>query len=262
MKKENIEKELSLLMKECPEVMLYEVTDSTNTRAAEYARENPGKRDIKLFIADTQTGGRGRRGRSFESPAGAGIYMSLLLYPERCGFDATVYTAYTALAAAMALEENCGISPKIKWINDLFINGKKLAGILAEGKMDPDGKMEYLVIGLGINVYKNSLSNEISAIATTLEEASGKRFERERIIAALASRIIGGLYCAADEKTLSEYKERMELLGENISVRPILGEEYTARAVDVLSDYSLLVERESGEKERVYSAEVSARPLN
>ena len=113
-----------------PKIIHYSIIDSTNTRAKEYAKENPENRSPVVFIADEQTAGRGRRGRSFVSRAGAGIYISILDYPDSNGFDATKVTAEAAVNLAKAIESLCPCDIRIKWVNDLYLGGKKLAGIL------------------------------------------------------------------------------------------------------------------------------------
>ena len=163
-------------------IFLYELTDSTNTRALEYGRG--GGITPAVFIAEEQTGGRGRRGRSFVSRADGGIFITFLLSPEDVG-GIEGATAFAAVAAREALLECCGVSTGIKWVNDLYAKtptgeDKKLAGILAESVIE-NSSVSKIAIGMGINVYKKAISEEISDIATSLEEISGKCFSREDI---------------------------------------------------------------------------------
>lgn len=235
-----------------PSVFLYEETDSTNTRAKEYARAHSEKNRPALFIADSQTAGRGRLGRSFHSEKGVGIYLSLLLYPTDRGADATRLTARAAVALARAVEEASGLSPDIKWVNDLYSNGKKLAGILAECEMNSDGKIAYLVLGMGINVYKTTYPEEISAIATSIESECGVRIKKEELVA----RTVTELLSEKGEDVFAEYSARLITRGD-ITVRKHTGESYPARVIELLPDYSLLIERENGERERLFTGEVS-----
>ena len=158
--KEKIEEELRKFGINPPKIVFYEETDSTNTRAKEYARSAESKETV-VFIANSQTAGRGRLGRSFVSERGGGIYMSILTYPEENGFDATAATARAAVCLARATEAVCGCKTEIKWVNDIYLGGRKLAGILTEGKMTSDGEIAYQVVGMGINVYKKAISDEI-----------------------------------------------------------------------------------------------------
>lgn len=240
-----------------PDIFFYESTDSTNQRAREYARDNPEKRECTVFIADSQTAGRGRRGRKFFSEGGAGIYISFLLYPKERGALATKITALAAVAAARAIERTTGLCAGIKWVNDLYINGKKLAGILAECEMSQSGEISHLVLGMGINVYKTELPSEIRDIATSIEEA-GVRTEREKLTAELISTLTESLLELDSPEIHKEYKERLVVLGREIKVLKG-GESYSARALDVTEDYSLLVELENGTRETLLSGEISTK---
>lgn len=240
-----------------PEIFFYESTDSTNQRAREYARDNPEKRECAVFIADSQTAGRGRRGRKFFSERGAGIYISFLLYPKERGALATKITALAAVAAARAIERTTGLFAGIKWVNDLYINGKKLAGILAECEMSQSGEISHLVLGMGINVYKTELPSEIQDIATSIEDA-GVRTEREKLSAELISALTESLSELDSPDIYKEYKERLIVLGRDITV--IRGaDSYPARVLDVTEDYSLLVELENGTRETLLSGEISTK---
>jgi BirA family biotin operon repressor/biotin-[acetyl-CoA-carboxylase] ligase len=241
----------------CPEIVYYDIIDSTNTRAREYAKEHPENKNPVVFVADAQSLGRGRRGRSFCSNEGAGIYVSFLIYPEQRGAFATGITAYSAVALARAVESVCSASPMIKWVNDLYLNDKKLAGILAECEMDSDGKISHLVLGMGINVYKTELPEEISAIATAIEGATGERVSREKLLAHIIHEFISGLCDVYSPKIYNEYKSRLFVLGREITVLRA-EEEYSARAVDLTEDYSLVVESERG-REELYSGEISTK---
>ena len=242
---------------ESPEIFYYEKTDSTNTRAREYARENRDNRKPKLFIAEEQTAGRGRRGRSFFSEGGVGIYMTLLLYPDERGRDAARLTARAAVALTDALYRLTSLKPQIKWVNDVYVGEKKLSGILAEGEMSSDGNLGFVILGMGINVYKTAFPDEISTIATSIENECGERISREE----LSAEIIKNLLCSpkSEKEILEKYRERNLVLGREITVLPIGKEPYTATAVDVLDDYSLLVKTDSGESISVFSGEVSVK---
>lgn len=242
-----------------PEIFYYECTDSTNTRAREYARANREGREPKIFIAEEQSAGRGRRGRSFHSAEGAGIYLTLLLYPDERGRDATRLTARAAVALLDALLSLTSLSPRIKWVNDIYSGDKKLAGILAEGEMDSDGNPSFIILGMGINVYKIALPEDISHIATSIEAESGERISREMLCAEIIKNVMLPSY--SEEKILEKYRERNLVIGREITVLPIGSEPYNATAVNILEDYSLLVEKSDGDRRAIFSGEVSVNPL-
>ena len=175
-----------------PKITYYKLTDSTNLRAKDYATANPDDREPRVFIADGQTAGRGRLGRSFVSESCAGIYVSLLLHPEASGFDATRVTAKAAVALSLATEQLTGAKTHVKWVNDIFLGSKKLAGIWVEGSMCEDGNLPYIVVGMGINVYKNAISEEISDIATSIEGETKMRVDRSELAALIIPEFFRG----------------------------------------------------------------------
>ena len=223
-----------------PKIVFYECTDSTNTRAKEYARANSGKRSTIVFIANEQTAGRGRRGRSFVSRGGAGIYMSILTYPDVRGADVTLSTAKAAVSLCYAIESLCDCEVKIKWVNDIYLGDKKLAGILTEGEMDEEGKIAYQIVGMGINVYKNAISDEISDIATSIEGETGIGIDRSKLAAAIIKYHLnykGDFY--------NEYKSRSFIIGKKVTVMK-LSESYEAKVLDINPDFSLKLKTASG----------------
>ncbi len=250
-----VKNELSRLCTECPRIFYYDMTDSTNTRARELAAEEE-LRETAVFVADGQSAGRGRRGRSFFSETGAGIYVSFLLYPEERGAYATNITPYAAVALARAVESVSSLKPAVKWVNDLYVNGKKLAGILAESEMSGDGEISHLVLGMGINVYKTALPDEISSIATSIEEASGERVSREILLAHIIYEFLSRLHKVGAVSVYDEYKSRLSVLGREITVlKP--AERYRARVKDLTREFSLVVESEKYGTEALYSGEIS-----
>ena len=249
--KEKIEKELTKLGVTPPRIIYYDEIDSTNTRAKEYARLTEEKECV-VFIADAQTGGRGRLGRSFVSNRGAGIYISILSFPDSYGFDGTRVTAESAVKLCSAIESLADCKIGIKWVNDLYLGGKKLAGILVESETENNGKIAFQVVGMGINVYKNAISDEISDIATSIEDNCDVTFSRAELVAKI---IYESLYSSAD--FIREYRERSIVTGKEVKVIKPLSE-YDARVLGILDDYSLLVER-GGKSERLFSGEISIR---
>ena len=153
------------------EIHYFDSTDSTNTRAKRLAED--GAVHGTLVVADEQTGGRGRRGRAWESQKGVSIYMSLVLKPEIEPNHASMLTLITAMAVAGGIEKTTGLECKIKWPNDIVIHGKKVCGILTEMSTQMD-YINYIVIGIGINVQNESFPEEIGEVATSLRIESGK----------------------------------------------------------------------------------------
>lgn len=242
------------------EIFVYGLTDSTSTRAREYSRSIGELSGTVLFLADGQTMGRGRLGKSFHSALGAGIYMTLLISPEKMGVDPSRITAESAVKLSRAVERMTGRKMKIKWINDVYARAndgekyKKLAGILAESETDSEGKIKYLYLGLGINVYKAALPDEISDIAISLEELTGKKFSREDLIAEILTELLS----PADPQGLyREYCRRSLTLGKQITVRPTAKAPYPATAVKISEDFSLIVKLPDGSLERIFTGEVS-----
>ena len=258
--KDKILENLSDMGDKIPEIFLYELTDSTNTRAKAYASAYAENRSPKIFIAREQSAGRGRLGRSFVSNKDAGIYISFLTYPTDKGFVATKKTAEAAVALSRAIESVTGSTPRIKWVNDIYLGSKKLAGILTEGLMSTNGKISHLVLGMGINVYKKAVSEEIFDIATSLED----EFDVPPDINALAANIIREMLIEVprlkEQKIYEEYRERSFIIGQRVNVIKPDGS-YPARVLDLLDDYSLLIEREDGEREVLFTGEVSLRPV-
>lgn len=252
LEKNRIENELERLGITPPEIVFYEQTDSTNTRAKEYAKGKCGCTNPVIFIANEQTAGRGRLGRSFVSEKGAGIYISILSFPEKSAVDATAVTARAAVLLARAIESMCDCEIKIKWVNDLYLGGKKIAGILTEGEVDSDGKITYQVVGMGINVYKNAISDEISDIATSIEDETSIGIDRSKLAATIIKYHLnykGDFY--------HEYKSRSFIIGRRVTVMK-LSESYEAKVLDINPDFSLKLKTPNG-IENLFTGEVSLK---
>lgn len=242
---------------------IYKEVGSTNDVAKEAAKR--GEAENLVVMAESQTAGKGRRGRSFFSAAGNGIYMSLLLRPPIPFQEAQQITTLTAVAAARAIEKNCPVEVGIKWVNDLFINGKKICGILTEVEMDVETReLKYAVVGLGVNVRKQDFPEELEGIVTTLEDESGVQVERNKLAADIL-REIHGLYQellepqSVTESYQTEYARRSVILGKEITVYSGT-ESYPARAVAIGEHAGLIIETAEGRK-TIYSGEVSVRLL-
>lgn len=250
--KSRIEEEIEKMGILPPKIVFYTETDSTNSRAREYAIDNKDDKSTVVFIADSQTKGRGRRGRSFISNKGAGIYVSILTHPDEKGVDATKTTARTAVALSRAIESLCECDVKIKWVNDLYLGSKKLAGILTEAEMREDGKIAYQVVGMGINVYKSAISDEISDIATSLESELNCTPDRSQLVARIIAEFL-----RVENDVYTEYKSRSIVIDREVEVIK-LSESYRAKVLNINPDYSLKLER-NGMPERLFTGEISLK---
>lgn len=235
-------------------IIRYDVTDSTNTRAREYAKENAPDSPV-VFIAEAQSAGRGRRGRSFDSSAGAGIYISFLMPVGDRQKDAASITANAAVKLCRALEEFFGISAGIKWVNDIYVNDRKLAGILAESVLSDSGEIKYYICGIGINIFKREFPAEIREIAITVEEIIAKKPDKAGFLNAMLAEFLSD----EDEDFIVEYRKRSILIGEEISVYLFSGESFFATVQDVGDGAELIVKTEDGKIKSLTSAEVSVR---
>lgn len=235
-------------------IIRYDVTDSTNTRAREYAKENAPDSPV-VFIAEAQSAGRGRRGRSFDSSAGAGIYISFLMPVGGRQKDAASITANAAVKLCRALEEFFGISAGIKWVNDIYVNDRKLAGILAESVLSDSGEIKYYICGIGINIYKRIFPDEIKEIAITVEEIIAQKPDKAGFLNAMLTEFLSD----EDEDFIVEYRKRSILIGEEISVYLFSGDSFSATVQGVGDGAELIVKTEDGKIKSLTSAEVSVR---
>ena len=220
-----------------------------------------------VVIADQQTGGKGRRGRSFASPSGAGIYLSYLFKPDS-GFDKiSDLTSWTAVAVSDAITSAYGLDSQIKWVNDLLMNRKKICGILTEVTVEGEsGFIDTCIIGIGVNVNEDNFPPEISEIATSISmENGGKKFVR----AELAAEIIRSMDKLAanwpeDPYYIERYRELNITTGSKITAFPQMtenGQGRTGKAIAINDDFSLKVEFDDGSTENLRSGEVSVRGL-
>lgn len=231
---------------------------STNTLAKEMAVA--GASEGSVIIATEQTEGRGRMGRSFYSPDSTGLYLSLILRPKLDLNDSLLITTSAAVAVAKAIERLTKNDIQIKWVNDLFMNGKKVCGILTEASLNiENGGLEYAVVGIGINVTTKDFPDNLKNIAGSI---FSEKPEDKPIMSILAAEVLNNLSASMDNLTdhsyLLEYKERSFLLGKEIYV--LKGNEtLPARAIDIDDRARLLVEYPDGRKEALSSGEVSVR---
>lgn len=237
-------------------LILLEETDSTNNDAKRIATE--GAKEGTTVIANRQTAGKGRLGRSFFSPEEKGIYMSVVLRPKLALKSSTLITSMAAVAVARAIEKTSGVYAQIKWVNDVFLNGKKVCGILTEAAMDSEnGQLAYAVLGIGVNVGCMEFPQELREVATSVSNEAGKSVPREVLIAEILNELEAFYGTLASGSFLEESRKRSLVIGKEIKVVGA-GQSYPARAVAIDESGQLVVETEEG-RQALYSGEVSIR---
>lgn len=241
-------------------VKVHKIINSTNIKLRELASE--GAPEGTVVISGAQTKGRGRLGRSFFSPSDTGVYMSLLLRPVMTADSAVKITTAAAVSVAEAIEELSAKSADIKWVNDIYMNGKKVCGILTEAAFSlENGGLEYAVLGIGVNAYapENGFPDDIKDIAGSVFDER-KDDMRNKLAAEILSRFMKYYSEISQNTYLGGYKKRLMWKGEKINI--ISGNtNIPAMLSDVDKDCRLLVEYENGEKAVLSSGEISIRKV-
>ncbi len=242
-------------------VLVLDQTDSTNKVLREMAFDGaPGG---QVVIANEQTMGRGRMGRSFFSPSGKGIYFSYLLRPDVAPQDAVTLTAWTGVAMVRAIERVAGFSPGIKWVNDLVSNGRKLCGILTEMSIESEtGRINSIIIGIGINVNNDAsdFPDDIKNIATSIELETGSSVSRAELVASMVEEMdkLASEWPESSDEYLDLYRSYNITCGRDVdvisggTVRP-------AKALSINDDFSLKVKFPDGTVSDLSSGEVSLK---
>ena len=240
------------------DIYYYEDVDSTNNVGKILA--NKGCADGSIIISESQNKGRGRLERGWYSPKGAGIWFSVVLKPKMSPQNAPKFTLLAAVAMTRAIENITGIKCGIKWPNDILYDGKKLVGILTEMNAEID-RINYIVIGMGLNVNNDVFPKELEEIATSLKMIAAKKFNRIDLL----SEIIRELEIEYNEAMKNGFKATFETwrkysatLGCQINVVGI-EEQFSGKAIDIDEDGALLVETAEGLK-KVLAGDVSIRP--
>lgn len=239
--------------------------DSTNTWAKRLALE--GAADGTVVVADCQTGGRGRLGRSFQSPAGKGVYLTALLRPSLAPESLLPVTALCAVAVCDAVEEVCSLRPGIKWTNDLVLGGRKLCGILTELSLEAEtGQVQYLVLGIGVNVLhqREDFSDDVARVATSLAMELDHPVSRPALAAAeirTLDRLYGALESGDLAPWLAAYRRDCVTLGHTVQILSPDGRRETVEALDVDEQFGLVVRRQDGTQDIIRSGEVSVRGM-
>jgi BirA family biotin operon repressor/biotin-[acetyl-CoA-carboxylase] ligase len=238
------------------EILVFEETASTNDLVDQLAKS--GAREGLVVFAETQTRGRGRRGRAWASPRGKGLWFSILLRPQLPTAAASRITVAASVAVARAIRQNCGVDARIKWPNDVMVNDKKLAGILTELRAETDEiLLAILGIGIDVNCTREDFPDAMMGVATSMELETGKTQDRM----ALAAQVLTALdecYQAAltdFEGIVDEWARLCTTLGKHIVVT--MGQrriEGFAQALD--GDGALLLRKDNGQTERILGGDL------
>lgn len=253
-------------------IKFYDEIDSTNAQAKLDLAESTSKKLNKtVYVASKQTAGRGRLGRKFYSPEKSGIYLSVI-YENQKNLIPSLITSSASVAVCRAIKKIYNTEAKIKWVNDIFVDSKKVCGILTEGIANFEtGLIDSVIIGIGINILDNkNLPSELKNIAGSIihsKEESSKDLKRSEFCA----QVINELFLILDGGTLEiknamqEYKERSFLIGKKIEVYPIIDSQeksYSCIVQDITEDAKLVVKLDDGKIKTLNSGEVSLHSKN
>lgn len=254
------------------ELDVFDTVDSTNTVCLK--RASSGKAGTYAAIAGGQTQGRGRRGRSFFSPGSTGLYMSILLRPSALGADQAVkFTTIAAVAVSEAIEAVSGKAASIKWVNDIYVEGRKACGILTEASFNPeDATLDYAVVGIGINVYEpeGGFPEDIRVRAGSISGSSPEKVVanggRNRLAAEILVRFFSYLTQSFTPLTdaqgdlplyVNEYRRRCFVTGMDVDVIKAGSEPVRAHVLGIDDECRLIVRYEDGTEEALSSGEIS-----
>ena len=237
---------------------ILDTVDSTSTFLRKLY-EN-GAKDKTVVIANEQTNGRGRRGKSFFSPANAGIYMSVLIKPDFQLDNPAKITTAAAVSVCRSIKKVLNLKPQIKWVNDIYINNKKVCGILTEAVSNPKSlEVNAIILGIGINIFKpdSDYPREISTIAAPiLNKKTILDGIKERMVAEVLNEFFN-IYKSDSSMIFKEYKDLLFLIGKKIKVIGL--DNYNAEVLDLAEDYSLVVKNDNEEIINLSSGEISIK---
>ncbi len=239
------------------DVLVYDSLPSTNNEAKRLL--SAGEDTPLLVVANHQSQGRGRMGRSFYSPKDSGIYMSIALKLRLKAEDALLITTAASVAVCRGIDQLCGVKTQIKWVNDILLNGKKIAGILTEGITDLEsGMLESVVVGVGINYTADEFPREIAAKAGAIYSPADSKSSRDFLIASIAEELRALAQKLPDSSFLEEYRNRSVVLGEEVTI--IEGQQSSrGKAVGISPKGALLVRNANGDLRELSSGEISIR---
>ena len=257
---QGIRKYLSLDISDIFDIEVHDTLDSTSTFLK--GKVYNGAKEGSVVIANEQTSGRGRIGRTFYSPKDTGIYMSILLKPDNYTSDKAIkITTMAAVAACEAIEAVSGEKAMIKWVNDIFVNGKKVCGILTEGSFDMEsGLMDYAVLGIGMNVYepKNGFSQELKDIAGSILKDNVSD-AKNRLISSFLNNFYKYYHSEDTMIYVNNYRERSFIIGKDISVIS-RNNSSRAKVLGIDDNCRLLLQYEDGKEEYCSSGEIKIIP--
>lgn len=233
------------LLKFDAEIFVFDTIDSTNIFAEKIAEKTDKP---VLVISESQTDGRGRNGKSFYSPS-TGLYLSFVTHPHTDFYSVNTVTCAASVAVVRAIEKLTDLQPKIKWVNDIYIDNKKVCGILCRA-LGGNGQVKHLITGVGVNLFTKDFPDEIKDIAGSLN--------RELDINVFAAEIANNLVFVSDY--MDEYKEKSCVIGKEITYLKN-GTAYNAKAVDIDENGGLVVS-DGKEKTTLSGGEISLRLKN
>ncbi|MGL5544513.1 MAG: biotin--[acetyl-CoA-carboxylase] ligase [Cetobacterium sp.] len=250
--------EIKKNLKYCNEIIIKNSLDSTNNYGKTLLMENPSHGTT--IIANEQTNGRGRKGRYFFSPKDTGIYMSIILKPELISLENPLkVTIATAVALTKSIDELCKKNTLIKWVNDIYIDGKKIAGILTEATTDfESGTIQNIIIGIGINFNTSIFPEELLPIARSIFSKEDYSVNRNELIAHIINEIMDIIGDLNNENIIKKYREKSFLIGRDIVFYEKENEIF-AKVLDINKDGYLLVETNSGSKKTLSAGEVNIK---
>lgn len=239
-------------------VIYLEATTSTNDIAKKLGME--GEKEGLVVVAEQQTSGRGRMGRSWSTHSGEAIAMTMLLKPDIPVNQGPSITPLLAISIVKALKDLIGIEVGIKWPNDIVLGSKKLCGILTEMSIS-NGKINCIIVGMGLNVNQESFEDEIKDIAISLRGFSGSYYKRKEILSSILNQFEIN-YEIFKKRGIGAFRDDLKkysiLMGKDIEICDI-GENLKGKAIDIGEDGSLIVELFDGKKINVISGEVTIK---
>lgn len=238
-----------------------EKIDSTNTYAKNLLDSSKNTSDVNKFVicAEEQTCGRGRMNRSFYSPAASGLYMSVIYCPKEFK-SAAEYTATAAVCVCDVINELFGIETSIKWVNDIYLNSKKICGILAEGYINPKTqKIEAIIVGIGINLWTEDFPPEILEKAGSLHL---KNVDKLNLAKKLATKLFENYDKDEFFQIIKEYRKKSNVIGKKVKISPVINQEqkdFEALVLDITDEAKLKVQTEKNEILFLESGEISTK---
>ena len=252
------EKKINELLGGRASVRVFDQVGSTNTLLKTAAEA--GAPHGAVIVAREQTAGRGRMGRSFHSPLGTGLYVSILVRPELAAENVLLITPLSAVALCSALERHGCLGTQIKWVNDIYVDDKKAAGILVEGAVTSDGRIDYAVVGIGVNLYSpdGGFPDEISATACGAFDGNDRAIDCDRLVSDIIDEFLSLFEKLPEREFMSEYRRRSYLLGKPVTVTRGDGI-YFGVAAEVDDSARLVVDCDDGVRRVFDSGEARAR---